>query len=153
MATVRIGDVQLATPGAWVLNAAFDMGGNWYYLDHGFFTTPNECGWNVKKTIKENNGMEKREEGGGSGVTDVTIQVLGDEYRGYTGIPEMKGGYTSRTWHQPSGYCQERNNEPLERSTSGDTTFSKVAINFEGKIDPSNPDVLTGTKTTTSGRR
>jgi hypothetical protein len=148
--TIRIENVQLATPGTWVLNAAFDMGGNWYYLDRGFFTTPNECGWYVKKTIKEENGMEKREEGGGSGVTDVTIQLYGDEYRGNTVIPEMKGAYTSSTWHRPSGYCQEKNNEPLERSTSGETSFTKVAVNFEGKIDPSNPDVLTGTKTTTS---
>jgi hypothetical protein len=148
--TVRIENVQLATPGAWVLNAAFDMGGNWYYLDHGFFTTPNECGWYVKKTIKEDNGMEKREEGGGSGVTDVTIQINGDEYRGNTGIPEMKGTYTSRTWHQPSGYCQDGNNKPSEYNKSGETSFTKVAISFEGKIDPSNPDVLTGTKTTTS---
>jgi hypothetical protein len=148
--TIRIEDVQLATPGAWVLNAAFDMGGNWYYLDRGFFTTPNECGWYVKKTIKEENGMEKREEGGGSGITDVTIQVQGSEYRGNTGIPEMKGAYTSRTWHRPNGYCQDGNNKPLEHGTSGDTTFGKVAISFEGKIDPSNPDVLAGTKTTTS---
>jgi hypothetical protein len=148
--TVRIEDVKLATPGTWVLNAAFDMGGNWYYLDRGFFTTPNECGWYVKKTIKEENGMEKREEGGGSGVTDVTIQVQGNEYRGYTGIPEMKGAYTSRTWHRPSGYCQDGNNKPVEYDKSGDTTFSKVSISFEGKIDPSNPDVLVGTKTTTS---
>jgi hypothetical protein len=148
--TVRIGDVQLATPGTWVLNAAFDMGGNWYYLDHAFFTTPNECGWYVKKTIKEDNGLEKREEGGGSGVTDVTIQVQGTEYRGNSVISEMKGAFTSRTWHHPSGYCQDGNNQPTDYNKSGETTFSKVPINFEGKIDPSNPDVLTGTKTATS---
>jgi hypothetical protein len=148
--TVRIEGVQLATAGTWVLNAAFDMGGNWYYIDHGSFTTPNECGWYVKKTIKEDNGMEKREEGGGSGVTDVTIQIFGNEYRGNTVIPEMKGAYTSRTWHRPSGYCQEGNNKPVEHDTSGSTTFTKMPISFDGKIDPSNPDVLVGTKTTTS---
>lgn len=147
--TVRIEDLKLATPGTWVMNAASDITHSWYYLDRGFFTEPNECGWYVKKTLKDESGIEKREEGGATEVSDVTIQFIGNEYRIYSGIKAVKGTDMTRNWHHPSGYCQEKNNKPTDNNVSTPTSFDKVSISLEGSIDPASPDVLTGTKTET----
>lgn len=143
---VKITSPKVSTASVALLNASFSASAERYFLNHGFFTEPNECGAFIKKTIKTESGQENKESGSGEGATDVTIQVSGGEYRVSVSIPALDGAFQNRGWHRPSGYCREANNQPQNTNQAGSTRFDRVGVSFAGTIDPAQPDVLTGTQ-------
>lgn len=143
---VKILDPKINTATVSLSDASFTASAERLFLNHGFFTEPNDCGWYVKKIIKTESGQENKESGTGEGKTDVTIQISGTNYRVNLMIPEFAGTFQNRGWHRPSGYCQEANNKARNTNDSGATRFDRVAASFDGAIDPRQPDVLVGTK-------
>jgi pimeloyl-ACP methyl ester carboxylesterase len=62
-------------------------------------------------------------------------------------FPEAKGVEKREQRVRRSGFCQPRNNQPFDKSDSNPTTVSgEVARLEDGRIDPENPDVLSGSK-------
>lgn len=148
--SVKIGRENLATANVLHLNATYMVSAEVYSLDHGYFLDPGECGWNKPTTARDESGTELKENYSGEGTTDMSIQIYGDNYRGNLTIPKINGTYFRRVWRTPTGYCQPANNIPSDTTENGQTFFDSVAISFEGKIDPKQPDALTGIKTITS---
>jgi hypothetical protein len=143
---VKLVGPKLNTASVSLLRATYSASGDRYYLDHGFTNEPGECGWYRKTTTKVDGGLEETEKTSGEGDTDVTVQFDGGGYRISAGIPEIPGTYLRRAWYHPTGYCQEKNNQPKDDTSDGKTTFDRQSYSLEGRLDPRQPDVLTGTK-------
>ncbi|HZT57913.1 MAG TPA: hypothetical protein VFA21_04725 [Pyrinomonadaceae bacterium] len=144
---VKVTVPKLNTASVSLLAATYSASGERYYLSHNFWMEPGDCGWYKKTTTKDDSGIEETEKTSGEGDTDVTVQFDGDGYRIMAGIPEINGTSIRRTWNHPTGYCQEKNNQPTDSTSDDKTRFDRQAVSVEGVIDPRQPDVLTGTKT------
>src|SRR5205085_6074084 len=73
-----------------------------------------------------------------------------DEYSGRYSLslefPDALGKYKREEHTKRSGHCQPKNNEPFDRSTDEATNIPGESISADGKIDPKNPDQISGTK-------
>lgn len=63
-------------------------------------------------------------------------------------FPRVKGKFNREEHTKRSGHCQPKNNEPYDRSINQETTTGEEGYSIDNqKIDPKNPDVLTGSVT------
>lgn len=74
-----------------------------------------------------------------------------DEMNGTYGFdlkfPDAKGTFKREEHTKRSGHCQPKNNEPYDRSTDQPTTIGGESFTIsQQKIDPDDPDTLSGTK-------
>jgi hypothetical protein len=104
---------------------------------------PGECGWYKKTDWKLDNGNETRSEAKIGGTADGVVQIDTDtgtfsiSYR----VPEMpEGTFTRHDWSKPQGYCQERNNEQMDKSEGRVQTMPGLSVSMKGTIDPKRPD-------------
>jgi len=63
------------------------------------------------------------------------------------GFNEFQGQYKRVERTERSGFCQPKNNGPWSRDTDQVTKIESSGFSADGKIDPENPDVISGTKT------
>ncbi len=63
-------------------------------------------------------------------------------------FPDAVGTYKREEHTRRSGHCQAKNNEPFDRSTSEPAKIDGEGFSIAAeKLDPNNPDTITGTKT------
>lgn len=62
-------------------------------------------------------------------------------------FPKATATYNHEYHVTHKGYCQPKNNLPYDKSDTLPTTVEGESVKGEGKIDPNNPDVLTGSRT------
>jgi pimeloyl-ACP methyl ester carboxylesterase len=77
----------------------------------------------------------------------LMVNEFDGSYSFNIGFNEFEGRYKRVERTTRSGFCQPRNNEPWARDTDQATKIDGAAFSADGKIDPENPDVITGTKT------
>ena len=78
---------------------------------------------------------------------DLRVDEAAGKYSFSAAFPEIAGTYKREEHQKRSGHCQPKNNEPYDRSTNEATKVESAAFTInDEKIDPKNPDVLSGTK-------
>lgn len=78
---------------------------------------------------------------------DLRVNEAAGNYSFRAAFPEIAGTYNRDEHQKRSGHCQPKNNEPYDRSTNEATKVERSGFSVEDeKIDPKNPDVLSGTK-------
>ena len=77
------------------------------------------------------------------------LQITGTRYRIAFGFPEIQGTRTHRTKVTPFGWCMADANPPSDETHESAESFSAQVVEFEGLLDPKNPDLIQGSKTFT----
>lgn len=78
---------------------------------------------------------------------NLHVDELGGTYGFSLQLPDAKGIFKHEQHTKRSGHCQPKNNEPFDRSESDATIINGESTSIDGqKIDPDNPDVLSGSK-------
>ncbi|MET0754108.1 MAG: choice-of-anchor X domain-containing protein [Pyrinomonadaceae bacterium] len=78
---------------------------------------------------------------------NLSVDEMGGMYNFSMSFPEAQGTYKREQHVKRSGHCQPKNNEPTNISESEATKIEGASFSIDSqKIDPKNPDVLTGTK-------
>ncbi|MDQ6788079.1 MAG: hypothetical protein M3033_14840 [Acidobacteriota bacterium] len=86
----------------------------------------------------------------GEGAADgfnFSAGFLDGNYRFSFRFPDAKGTYTYDYHLTHKGYCQPKNNEPTDETRNQATKVDGEAVSIDGRIDPKNPDVVSGSKT------
>lgn len=78
---------------------------------------------------------------------NLNVDEMGGTYNFSMEFPEINGVYKREEHMKRSGFCQPKNNEPFDRSTNEPTKVERSGFSIDSqKIDPKNPDTLSGTK-------
>jgi len=78
---------------------------------------------------------------------NLSVDEASGNYAFSLQFPDAKGVYKREQHVKRSGHCQPRNNEPLDKSDNEPTKIDGESLSIDSqKVDPENPDVLTGTK-------
>ncbi len=78
---------------------------------------------------------------------NLQVNEAAGNYSFSAAFPEIDGTYKREEHTKRSGHCQPKNNEPYDRSTNEPTKVERSGFSVDDeKIDPKNPDVLSGTK-------
>lgn len=142
--TDEAGDVSATLKGAFTAKAAriTDEKDNW--------TTTTDCFPDPPRTAGQNSFSLIREEGQATGsIDDGVLQMKGGKYRIAFGYPEIMAKRTHRTQVKPFGWCMADANPPSDTTDESEMSFPVEVVEFEGALDPKNPDLIHGTKTFT----
>lgn len=78
---------------------------------------------------------------------NLSVDEASGNYAFSLQFPDAKGVYKREQHVKRSGHCQPKNNEPLDKSDNEPTKIDGESLSIDSqKVDPENPDVLTGTK-------
>ncbi len=78
---------------------------------------------------------------------NLSVDEMAGNYRFTLHFPDADGTYNREQHIKRSGHCQPKNNEPTDISDNEATKIIGEVVQIENeKIDPKNPDTLTGTK-------
>lgn len=78
---------------------------------------------------------------------DLRVNEMAGKYNFTLHFPDADGTYNREQHVKRSGHCQPKNNEPYDKSDNEATKITGEVVQIEDeKIDPKNPDVLSGTK-------
>ena len=78
---------------------------------------------------------------------NLSVDEMGGTYNFSMAFPKAKGIFKREEHVKKSGHCQAKNNEPYNRSTNDPFTIEGGSFTIDSqKIDPKDPDHLTGTK-------
>ena len=79
---------------------------------------------------------------------NLDVDEMAGNYRFTLQFPDANGTYNREQHQKRSGHCQPKNNEPTDISDNRKSTkIEGEVVQIENeKIDPKNPDVLSGTK-------
>ena len=78
---------------------------------------------------------------------NLSVNELEGNYSFNVAMPDAKGVFKREEHVRRSGHCQPKNNEPYDRSTNEPYTLKGESFSISGeKIDPNDPDHLSGTK-------
>ncbi len=78
---------------------------------------------------------------------NLQVNEFEGNYNFSIGFPEAQGVYKREQHVKRSGHCQPKNNEPYDKSENEPTKIEHAGFSIDSqKIDPNNPDTLTGTK-------
>lgn len=139
--------VRFTTPAlAGAVNAKYQGWQSDVWYDKGQFVMANECGWYKKTTWILDNGAEATTQAQASGSIAANIYSDDRTVRVSLQTKAFAGSYAKREWNKPQGYCQQKNNEPFDRTTALETTMDAVSIQISGTIDPEHPDEITLTR-------
>jgi hypothetical protein len=142
--TDEAGDISATLKGAFRAGVArvTDEKDNW--------TTTTDCFPDPPRTAGKNSFSLIREEGKLTGtIDDGVLRITGTRYRIAFGFPEIRGTRTHRTQVKPFGWCMADANPPSDETDEGTESFPVQSVEFEGALDPKNPDVIQGSKTYT----
>lgn len=78
---------------------------------------------------------------------NFTAGFLDGNYHFGFRFPDAKGTYSKESHVKREGHCQPKNNEPSDYSKAEATNVYGEAVSIDGRIDPKNPDVISGSKT------
>lgn len=79
------------------------------------------------------------------------VDELNGRYSLSLTFPDIKGVYTDVSSLKRSGYCQPKNNEPVNSSQRSEVTQKGDGFSINGEMDRYTPDVIRGSKSWTSG--
>ncbi|HLM55623.1 MAG TPA: hypothetical protein VK422_05800 [Pyrinomonadaceae bacterium] len=142
--TDEAGDISATLKGAVTARASrvTDETDNW--------TTTTDCFPDPPRTAGKNSFSLIKEEGRLTGtIDDGVLQIKGAKYRIAFSIPEIRGTRTHRTQVKPFGWCMADANPPSDTTDESTESFSAEAVEFEGALDPKNPNLIQGSKTFT----
>jgi pimeloyl-ACP methyl ester carboxylesterase len=78
---------------------------------------------------------------------NLTVDEVAGKYAFSLGFPDANGTSKREEHVRRSGHCQPKNNEPFDRSTNEQAKIDGESFSVQDqKIDPNNPNVLSGTK-------
>ncbi len=78
---------------------------------------------------------------------NLSVDEMSGNYNFSMQFPKAQGIYKREQHVKRSGHCQPKNNEPYDKSDNEATKIDGASFTIDSqKIDPNNPDVLTGTK-------
>lgn len=78
---------------------------------------------------------------------NLSVDEFGGTYNFSMKFPKANGTFKHEEHVKKSGHCQEQNNLPFDRSTNDPFTIEGGSFSIDSqKIDPNNPDILTGSK-------
>lgn len=78
---------------------------------------------------------------------NLSVDEMSGSYNFSMKFPKAQGVYKREQHVKRSGHCQPKNNEPYDKSDNEPTKIDGASFTVDSqKIDPNNPDVLTGTK-------
>jgi pimeloyl-ACP methyl ester carboxylesterase len=79
---------------------------------------------------------------------NLSVDQMSGTYGFSLQFPNAQGTFNREEHVRRSGHCQEKNNLPFDRSTNEPTKIDGESFSVYGeKIDPNNPDTISGTKT------
>lgn len=138
------GDISATLKGAFTAKAArvTDEKDNWTTTTDCFPDPPRTAGQNSSSLIDESGSLTGT-------IDDGVLQIRGANYRVAFGIPEINGTRKHRTVVKPFGWCMADANPPSDTTDEGEVSFPAEAVEFEGALDPKNPDIIQGSKTFT----
>jgi hypothetical protein len=112
---------------------------NWKTETDCFPDTPRirVAGQNSTSNITESGKLAKTS---GDGV----MQIKGSQFKISFGIPQIEGTRVHKTAVKPFGWCHMEDNPPHDSTDESAETFSSERVEIEGRLDPKNPNVLTG---------
>lgn len=98
--------------------------------------------------IESNDDRQTQAQAQGSAkYFNLSVDEASGMYNFNLQFPDASGVYKREEHVKRSGHCQPKNNEPYDRSTNEPTKIDGEGFSVDSqKIDPKNPDVLTGTK-------
>jgi hypothetical protein len=142
--TDEAGDISATLKGAVTAKAAriTDEKDNWTTTTDCFPDPPRTAGQNAFSLISESGTLTET-------IDDGMLLIKGTNYRVAFGIPEINGTRKHRTVVKPFGWCMADQNPPSDTTDEGDTSFPVELVEFEGELDPKNPDLIEGSKTFT----
>jgi pimeloyl-ACP methyl ester carboxylesterase len=78
---------------------------------------------------------------------NLNVDELGGTYNFSLQFPDAAGVYKREQHVKRTGHCQPKNNEPYDKSENEPTKIEGGSFSVDSqKIDPNNPDTLSGTK-------
>ncbi|MCC6452182.1 MAG: hypothetical protein IT171_04780 [Acidobacteria bacterium] len=108
--------------------------------------------WEAPRMIKAETLDRKVTEGSGQGqARSYSLSTNGDRFTLSFSLPEFQARYTQTESSSYSNLCPDSTRKPSNSSRSTDTRIPSGGTSVEGKIDPNQPDVITGTKSWTDG--
>lgn len=124
--------------------------------------TDNDLNWGQEKVFDTCNAREsghwfviesvddRRTQAQTSGSAEyfgLQVYEAGGTYNFNIKFPNANGIYKREQHVKRSGHCQPKNNEPYDKSENEPTKIEGESFSIDSqKIDPDNPDTLTGTK-------
>lgn len=98
--------------------------------------------------IESNDDRQTQAQASGSAQSfNLSVDEISGNYGFNLEFPDANGFYKREQHVKRSGHCQPRNNLPIDKSDNEPTKIEGESFSINSqKIDPENPDVLTGTK-------
>ena len=124
--------------------------------------TDNDLSWGQEKVFDTCNSREnghwfiiegtddrqtQAQASGSAKSFNLSVNEFGGTYQFSLQFPDAQGRYRREEHTKRSGHCQAKNNEPFDRSNDEATKIEGASFTVDSqKIDPKNPDQLSGTK-------
>lgn len=98
--------------------------------------------------IQSNDDRVTQAQASGSAESfNLSVNEAAGEYNFSMNFPEIQGVYKREQHVKRTGFCQPKNNEPTDQSDNEPTKVEGSGFSIDTqKIDPKNPDTLSGTK-------
>ena len=98
--------------------------------------------------IESNDDRQTQAQISGSAESfNLSVDETSGLYNFSMSFPDANGVYKREQHVRRSGHCQPKNNEPYDKSDNEPTKIEGASFSIDSqKIDPKNPDTLTGTK-------
>ena len=108
--------------------------------------------WEAARMIKAESMDRKVTEGSGQGeAVSYSLSTNADRFTLSFSLPEFQARYTHNVKSSYSNLCPDSTRKPSTSSDTTDTRIPSGGTSVEGNIDPKNPDVITGSKSWTTG--